>query len=149
MQIDTVYRLYFLEQLFEKRPNQAVFFGQKGAQWCSDKESNEVSSKIRTSKKIILPSKMQIETVYRLYFLEQLFEKMPIEAVFSDKKVQNGALMKNRAKYHQKIVPRKKHFWHQKCISRQCIDCTFWSNLLKKGQIKYFFLPKLCTMVLW
>ena len=45
--------------------------------------------------------------VYRLYFLERLFEIRLNQAICSAKNVCNVALMKNRTKFHQKNVPQK------------------------------------------
>ena len=76
-------------------------------------------------KKIFLVSNIQIETVYRLYCLQQLFQKRPNQAIFSSTNLHNVALMKNLAKIQQEVLLQKNHFWSQECKSRQPIDCTF------------------------
>ena len=61
-------------------------------------------------KTTFLAPKIQVETVYTLYFLEQRFGKRPNQAVFSAKKWHNDTLMQNRTKILQNIVPWKKTY---------------------------------------
>ena len=46
---------------------------------------------------------MQINTAYRLYILEQHFEKRPIHVVFLGQNVYNGALIRNQPNVDQKV----------------------------------------------
>ena len=75
IQIETVYRLYCLQQLFQKRPNQAIFSAKKLHNGAVMKNLIKSTQKHDASKKKpFLVYEMQTETAYRLYFLEQLFD---------------------------------------------------------------------------
>ena len=61
---------------------------------------------------------------------------------FYAKSVHNDSSDKDSARKIAKNFRPKFHFGSKKCKSRQPIDCTFWSNFSKKGQIKQFFSAK-------
>ena len=137
MWIETAYRLSFLKQRFEKRSNEALFSSKSVHNGALMKIRPEIDKKFSGGKKQFWLQKMWIETAYRLYFLKQLIELWPNEALFSAKSVHNDALMNIRLEIDQKFSGRKKQIWPQKCESRQTV--LFEASFRKQAKWSTFF----------
>ena len=90
-QIDTAYRLYFLEQPFEIRQKHGLF----SAKSVHHDVLIKNQQKITFQRNLFSGQKSQIDTAYRLYFLEQPFEIMQKYGLFSAKSLHNDVLIKN------------------------------------------------------